>query len=175
MTKPSLSLCFLPLAAMAQQAPAPVAPVAPVAEPRMFISATQIAERIAKADAATKAGTPYEGVPMLLQGAFKANMEYHVGASPMFNVHENDAELFVVIDGAGTLTLGGTLINPTRKGTNLQATAAEGGAPYKLVKGDMVLIPENMVHSVTQTDGKLVMLSMHLPHPAPVPVAPPSP
>ena len=132
----------------------------------MFISAAQIADRMAKADAAAKAGTEYRGEPLLLQGEFRANMEYRVAAAPKVNVHESDSELFVVLDGSGTMALGGKLINPSRNGTNLQADAAEGGVPHKLVKGDMLLIPENLAHAVTQTDGKLVLLSMHLPHPA---------
>jgi hypothetical protein len=44
-----------------------------------------------------------------------------------------------------------------------------------LVKGDMILVPEKTAHSVTQVDGKLVLMSMHLPHPAPVPATPTAP
>lgn len=55
---------LLSLTATAQQTPAPAMPAAPaVVEPRTFISATQIAERIAKASAAAKAGTQYNAAP----------------------------------------------------------------------------------------------------------------
>ena len=168
---------MLSIAATAQQASPPPAPAATAAavnaEPIMFISAAEVNARIAKADAAAKSGAPFNPGPLLLQGAFKANMEFRISPATAVNVHENDAELFVVIEGAGTMTLGGTLVNPTRTGTNLQAASAQGGVPYKLVKGDMILIPENTAHSVTQVDGKLVLMSMHLPHPEPVPAAPP--
>jgi mannose-6-phosphate isomerase-like protein (cupin superfamily) len=168
-----LTIGLLSLTATAQQAPVPANPAAPAnAEPRTFISAAEIGERIAKADAAAKAHTQFNGGPLLLQGQFKANLEYHDTAATSVNVHENDAELFVVIEGTGTMTLGGTLINPTRNGSNLQATAAQGGVPYKLVKGDMILIPVNTAHSVTQVDGKLVLMSMHLPQPAPAAASP---
>jgi mannose-6-phosphate isomerase-like protein (cupin superfamily) len=163
-----LAVGLLSLKAAAQQAPAPTADT----DPRNFISAAEISERIAKAEAATKAGTQPNAGPLLLQGPFKANMEYRNVPATVVNIHENEAELFVVIEGAGTMTLGGTLINPTRNGTNLQAAAAQGGVPYKLVKGDMILVPEKAAHSVTQVDGKLVLMSMHLPHPAPVPATP---
>jgi mannose-6-phosphate isomerase-like protein (cupin superfamily) len=167
---------LLSLTAIAQQAPPPARPAAPAAaneEPRTFISAVEISERIAKADAAAKAGTQFNGGALLLQGPFKANMEYRNAAATSVNVHENDAELFVVVEGTGTMTLGGTLVNPTRNGTNLQAASAQGGVPYRLVKGDMVLVPENTAHSVTQVDGKLVLMSLHLPRPAPPPAATP--
>jgi hypothetical protein len=79
-----------------------------------------------------------------------------------------------VLDGYGTLTVGGTLINPTSKGTNLVvAPTVDGGVPHKLVKGDMVLVPENTPHAITQVDGKLVLMTMHLPRPVPTPAAEP--
>lgn len=170
MNKLCLALGLLSLTATAQQPPAagasPPAAAAPV-QPRAFISAAEIAERIAKADAAAKAGTPYNGGPLLATGAFRANMEYRNVPAATVSVHENDAELFVVLEGTGTMTLGGSLINPTRNGANLSAAAATGGTPYKLVKGDMVMVPENTAHSVTQSDGKLVLMALHLPRPAP--------
>ncbi len=178
-----LAMGLLAFTAGAQQPPGPPIPPAPPtpvaaaaanAEPRTFISAAEISQRIGQAEAAAKAGTQYNGGPLLLQGLFKANMEYRNAPATAVNVHENEAELFVVIEGTGTMTLGGTLINPTRNGANLQAAAAQGGVPYKLVKGDMILVPENTAHSVTQVDGKLVLMSMHLPHPAPVPATAPS-
>ena len=169
-----LAIGLTSLTVAAQQPPAPTPAASPPnMEPRTFISAAEISDRIAKADAAAKAGSTSSPGPMLLQGDFKANMEYRNAPATTVNIHENDAELFVVIEGAGTMTLGGTLINPTRNGTNLQAPTARGGTPYKIAKGDMILIPENTAHSVTQVDGKLVLMSMHLPHPAPVPAVPP--
>ncbi len=167
-------LCFafslLSLTAAAQQSPMPAMPAAPAAaEPRTYISATEIAERMAKADAAAKAGTQYNGGPLLLQGPFRANMEWRNAAATAVNLHDNDAELFVVVEGAGTMTLGGTLVDPKRNGANLQAATAQGGVPYKLVKGDMLMVPENTAHSVTQVEGTLVLMSLHLPRPAPAP------
>jgi mannose-6-phosphate isomerase-like protein (cupin superfamily) len=35
---------------------------------------------------------------------------------------------------------------------------------HKVTKGDMLMVPENTPHAVTQVDGKaLVLMSMHLP------------
>jgi nicotinate-nucleotide pyrophosphorylase len=67
--------------------------------------------------------------------------------------------------------VGGTLLTPVRNGTNLQAATADGGVPHRMVKGDMLLVPENTAHAVTQVDGRLVLMSMHLPRPAPSPTA----
>ncbi len=167
-----LAVSLLSVAASGQQAPAPRVgnpPAATSTEPRTSVSAVEIADRIRQADAAAKAGTQYRPDPLLEAGAFRAGIEYHAEAATSFAVHENDAELFVVLDGSGTLSMGGTLVNPTRRGTNLSAPTADGTVPHKLVKGDMILVPEGTPHAVTQVDGRLVLMSMHLPHPAPPP------
>jgi mannose-6-phosphate isomerase-like protein (cupin superfamily) len=160
MRRACLALGLLSLTAAAQQPPSP----APVnTEPRTFISASDIAERIRAADTAAKAGTQINGGPLLLSAPFKANLEYHSAPATSVNVHENDAELFVALEGSGTMTVGGALVNPTRNGSNLQAATSEGGVAHRMVKGDMLLVPENTPHAVTQVDGRLVLLSMHLP------------
>jgi quercetin dioxygenase-like cupin family protein len=166
------AICLLPVVAIAQQSPAPP-PLAgnglvadATAEPREVILATEIADRIAQADAAAKAGKPFSIGPLLLEKPFRADMEYRTVPEDGVNLHENEGHLFVVLAGAGTMTLGGTLVNPIRNGTNLRAASAEGGVPHKLVKGDMILVPANTAHSVTQVNGKLVVMSVHLAQPA---------
>lgn len=162
---------LLSMAAIAQT-PAPAMPAGNAAAAnadRPYISAAEIADRSAKAEAAAKSKTPYNGGPLLAAGSFRANMEWRDAPATAVNIHETDAELFVVVEGNGTMTLGGTLVNPTRNGTNLSAASVTGGKQYKLAKGDMVLVPENTAHAVTAVDGKLVMMSLHLPRPAAAP------
>jgi len=156
----------------AAQPPAAAGPAGAAAEPRTFISTAEVAERIGKADAAAKSGTQYNGGPLLASGPYRANLEYHGSPATNIAVHEADAELFVVLEGSGTMTLGGTLVNPTRNGTNLSSSKVEGATERKLVKGDMVLVPQNTPHAVTQVDGKLVLMSMHLPRATPAAAAP---
>jgi mannose-6-phosphate isomerase-like protein (cupin superfamily) len=146
------------------------------ADPRMFISAKEIQERIAQADADVKAGRMYGGEPLVMQGPFRATMEWRNVAQANVNVHETDAEMFVVIEGSGTMTLGGNLVDPHRahsfawEGPTLTAKSVEGGKDYKIGKGDMIMIPPNTAHYVSQVHGKLVLWSMHLPM-LPVPAA----
>jgi mannose-6-phosphate isomerase-like protein (cupin superfamily) len=146
------------------------------AQPRTFISAQEIQERIAQADADVKAGKMYSGEPLVMQGPFRATMEWRNVAQASVNVHETDAEMFVVIEGSGTMTLGGNLVDPHRahsfawEGPTLTAKSVEGGKDYKIGKGDMIMIPPNTAHYVSQVDRKLVLWSMHMPMvPAPVP------
>jgi len=172
-----LAAVLISTAAGAQQAPAPPvpagnAPAAVPAVPRTSITMAEIADRISQAQAAFKAGTRYRGTPLLQSGPFRAGMEYHTVADTSYAVHETAAELFVVLDGSGTLSMGGTLVSPTtRHGTNLSAATAEGVIAVKLVKGDMALVPENTPHAITEVDGALVLMTLHMPVPPPAPPA----
>jgi mannose-6-phosphate isomerase-like protein (cupin superfamily) len=177
-----VALALVSLSAGAQQPPAkgPLkvgnGPPQFPADPRTFISAKEIQERIAQADADVKAGKMYSGEPLVMQGPFRATMEWRNVAQASVNVHETDAEMFVVIEGSGTMTLGGNLVDPHRahsfawEGPTLTAKSVEGGKDYKIGKGDMIMIPPNTAHYVSQVDGKLVLWSMHMPM-LPVPAA----
>jgi quercetin dioxygenase-like cupin family protein len=97
------------------------------------------------------------------------NLEYRVeGIDTPATVHEKEAELIYVVDGAGTLTTGGKLIGEKRTNAiNLSGTAVEGGTPQRISKGDYIFVPENTAHSFTKTQGRLVIMSVHIPHGGP--------
>jgi mannose-6-phosphate isomerase-like protein (cupin superfamily) len=154
------------------------------AQPRTFISAKEITDRIAQADAAVAAGKNYSGEPLLLEDGHRVTMEWRNVPQDSVHAHVTDAEMFVILDGSGALELGGTLVNPTLQpagpyeGPTLSAATATGAVEYKVSKGDMIMIPENTGHRVSKVDGKLVLWSMIMPRPATpstdVPPAPPA-
>ena len=175
-----IALGMLPLTAVAQKAAAPLqvghGPQRGPAEPREFISANDIAKRIAEADAAVASGKMYSGEPLLLQGGYRVTMEWRNIAQNTINAHLDDAEMFVILEGSGAMEFGGTLVNPHAAGPSpydgptMTATSAQGSTIYKVAKGDMIMIPKNTPHRVSQVDGgKLVLWSMILPTPAPEP------
>lgn len=145
-------------------------PIRRPAYSRMFTSAKDIADRIAAANAAVAAGKNYDGEPLLMQNGYRVTMEWRNTAQNGIHAHLTDAEMFVIIEGTGTLTLGGTLVNPhvtpegPYEGPTMSADTVEGAKEYKVSKGDMIMIPENTPHAVTAVDGKLVLWSMILPH-----------
>jgi len=139
------------------------------ADPRMMITAKQIQEMIAADDANVAVGKATIGDPMVMQGPYRATMEWRNTAQKSINVHTTDAEIFVIIEGSGELLLGGKLVNPRVahsfpwEGPTLTAMKVEGATEYKVTKGDMIMIPANTPHTVSHVDGKLVLWSMHLP------------
>ena len=81
------------------------------------------------------------------------------------SVHETEAELFYVIDGAGTLVTGGKLIEERRTNAeNLSGTGIEGGVTKRVSKGDWILVPAGEPHQFPAVEASgLRLMSLHLP------------
>jgi len=65
----------------------------------------------------------------------------------------------IVLDGAGTLTTGGTLTSGAMPGI-------AGGTAQHIAKGDFILVPENVAHMLLPDGGALVVATMTVPHAA---------
>ena len=75
-----------------------------------------------------------------------------------------EVEIVYVVDGAGVLTIGGKLKDERRTNyKNRTGSKLEGGTPRHIAKGDYIMIPENTAHSFTQVEGRLVIMSVHVP------------
>jgi mannose-6-phosphate isomerase-like protein (cupin superfamily) len=152
----AVSLVLLPGHARAQAPPAV----------KLFSSAGDVTALIARARQERKPDQANFVQPIVSDRPYTLNLEYRVaGLNAPASVHEKDAELFMVVDGAGTLVTGGTLKEERRtNGENLQGSGIDGGSSRKLAKGDVVLVPQNTPHWFTAIDGTLVLMSLHLPH-----------
>jgi mannose-6-phosphate isomerase-like protein (cupin superfamily) len=125
-----------------------------------YVSAADLAVLIAK-QPADRNGT----INRLLQfPPYAVNIEHRVPVAQSASVHETEAEMFYVLDGAATLVTGGTLIEPTRTGANLASTkGVEGGVAQKLGKGDFVMVPAGVPHWFKDIQGSITQISLHLP------------
>ncbi len=151
-------LTLLSSAAWAQQAGQN--PPAPDPTKAAYVSAADLAAMVAK-QPADRNGT----INRLLQfPPYAVNIEHRVPVAQSASVHETEAELFYVIDGAATLVTGGKLIEPTRTGANLSSTkGVEGGVSQKLGKGDFVMVPAGVPHWFTNIQGSITQMALHLP------------
>ena len=95
---------------------------------------------------------------------YNVNMEHRI-MNQAASVHETEAELFYVIDGAGTLVTGGKLKEEKRTNAeNLTGSAIEGGVSKRVAKGDWILIPAGVPHQYPGVEaGGLTLMSLHLP------------
>ena len=160
-----LAVIFVAAIALAKQpAPQPAPQPQATAKPtKTFTSAADLAALVAKAKSERKEGQPTVAEPMLELGGYDGHLEYRAAVGNAA-VHEDEAELFYVIDGSATLTTGGKLVNEKRTdAANLSGSAIEGGTPRKISKGDWILVPQNTPHWFSPINGVLVLYSMHVP------------
>ena len=134
--------------------------------PKLFAGAADVAALIERAKRERKPDQANFVQPIVTLAPYNANLEYRVaGVNATASVHDRDAEMFLVIEGAGTVVTGGTLKDERRTNPdNLQGSAIEGGTAQAIKKGDWVLVPEKTPHWFTKIDGVLVLMSVHLPH-----------
>ena len=135
------------------------------AVPKLFASAGDVKALIARAKAERKPDQPNFSQPIVSLAPYNANLEYRVGGlNAPASTHDKDAELFLVVEGSGTVVTGGTLQNERRSNAdNASGTGIEGGTARRIAAGDWVLVPEKTPHWFTQIDGTLVLMSVHLP------------
>ncbi|MQA29363.1 MAG: cupin domain-containing protein [Luteitalea sp.] len=133
---------------------------------RLFAPAADVAALIERAKRERKPDQANFVQPIVQLAPYNVNLEYRVGGvAATASVHDRDAELFLVIEGSGTVVTGGTLKDERRTSPdNLQGSAIEGGTSRRLGKGDWVMVPEKTPHWFTQIEGILVLMSVHLPH-----------
>jgi mannose-6-phosphate isomerase-like protein (cupin superfamily) len=143
--------------ATAQTAPASLDPIT-------FAASADVQALVARAKATIKPGQPSLVQPLLRLAPYRAALEYRVAGTPA-NTHINEAEFVYILQGSGTVVLGGALIDGKVIGKNIIGTTIEGGTPRHLAAGDVFIVPANTPHWFNQIDGTMVMISMHLPQP----------
>lgn len=150
-------------AALAQSAAPPAAPAAaPLI--KTFTGSAELTAMLAKAAKERKPDQANFNQPVLSLAPYRAVLESRVAPTPPLS-HTTDAEILVVVDGSATFVVGGALVDPkpSANGANIAGTAITGGQSMKIAKGDWVIVPENTPHWFQVIDGKMSMVSLHLP------------
>lgn len=87
--------------------------------------------------------------------------------------HSRITEVYHVIEGAGTLVTGGTLVEPrpsapgsqvvrALNGPSTQGSAIRDGVSRRIKAGDVVIIPPNTPHWFSEIEGKIVYLVVRM-------------
>jgi mannose-6-phosphate isomerase-like protein (cupin superfamily) len=108
-------------------------------------------------------------VPLPRTDTYFVTVQNRVQEKPLpSEVHSNRDQFYVVLDGSGTIVVGGdvpknTQISPTdRRGLDQSIV---GGTPYRVKPGDMLLIPKNTWHSAHPDPGGLRYVLVNLMEP----------
>ena len=78
--------------------------------------------------------------------------------------HADRAELFYVIDGAGTMLTGGTITDGKQTGVNTQGTTIAGGTRIVFKTGDFIMVPSGVPHQFVDLKAPVRVMSMYLPN-----------
>jgi mannose-6-phosphate isomerase-like protein (cupin superfamily) len=91
------------------------------------------------------------GTERLLDSAFVA---YRNGNGEA-EVHEKQADLLLIRSGAGTVLVGGKIVEgkPSAPG-EIRGKSIEGGTRYPIAAGDVLYIPANTVHQFLMEPGQ---------------------
>jgi mannose-6-phosphate isomerase-like protein (cupin superfamily) len=154
-----VAVAFITSSASAQT-PASTAPAM-----KIVASSADVAALMAKAKTERKEGQPLVAQPLLQFAPYAANLEYRASVGPAA-IHQTEAEMFYVVDGAATMVTGGKLVEEKRTNpANLSGTGIEGGTSRHVAKGDFIVVPENTAHWFSAIDGSITLMSLHLPRP----------
>ena len=137
----------------------------------IVVSAQQV-EQIRQSARAAQGTRPSASQPIIAAPPYALNLEHRTGTAPA-SQHPVEAEIIMVLDGAGTITTGGALVNPTTAANgNISGSDITGGTPRHMVKGDIMMVPQNVPHMMAPDAGApFVLATLHLPRsgdPAPV-------
>jgi mannose-6-phosphate isomerase-like protein (cupin superfamily) len=70
-------------------------------------------------------------------------------------VHEHEADVFMIVSGEATLVTGGKMVNPhTQKPGEIRGTSIEGGERRQVSEGDIMHIPAKTPHQLLIENGK---------------------
>jgi mannose-6-phosphate isomerase-like protein (cupin superfamily) len=136
---------------------------AQAADPTAFASGAEVQAQIRDMLAAMKPDQGFMWRPLVRDGATVAAIEiWKKPGRPA--VHPDQAEYAIVLEGAGTLVSGGTLVDPKVKNPTLtDGDKIEGGTTRTLGPGDVILVPAGVPHWFGITGERLVLLGVKLP------------
>lgn len=136
---------------------------AQAADPTGFAGGADVQAQVRDMLAAMKPDQGFMWRPLVRDGSNVAAIEiWKKPGRPA--VHPDQAEYAIVLEGAGTLISGGTLVDATAKKPDLvEGSRIEGGATRTLGPGDVILVPAGVPHGFGITGERLVLLGIKLP------------
>ena len=76
--------------------------------------------------------------------------------------HAAEAELWAIVDGSGTITTEGRIVDVIEDGQTV-GRRIEGGTMHRVSRGDFLVIPEGVPHQVTEFDPSLLIVTFEFP------------
>jgi mannose-6-phosphate isomerase-like protein (cupin superfamily) len=92
-------------------------------------------------------------------------------------LHDASDDVYYVLEGTATLTLGGRLDAPHEiEPGEWRSPKINGGQTFQITKGDLIVVPRGTPHQRTGKDFSMILIKIYAtPLPAPKPATPPTP
>jgi mannose-6-phosphate isomerase-like protein (cupin superfamily) len=75
--------------------------------------------------------------------------------------HATQADYLIINDGAGTILVGGKIVNgQTARPGEIRGDSIEGGTPYPVKAGDTLYVPKAMPHQFQVTPGQYIVYTV---------------
>jgi mannose-6-phosphate isomerase-like protein (cupin superfamily) len=129
---------------------------------QVYASPDDVAAAITRA----KAAKTLKAEVVVAVSPFHVAVEYRANPTPA-SLHEKNNELISVLEGSGTMIIGGRLRDEKRRDdANLNGSGIDGGTSYALVKGSYLFVPAGTAHyfAVIGKDG-LTITTTYIPKP----------
>lgn len=96
-----------------------------------------------------------KGMPLVEVENYKVHASHRDGPG-MAEIHERDTDIVYVLEGTATLVTGGEAVDAkTTAPEEIRGAAISGGSERRLVKGDVVIIPNGVPHWFKEVPGPL--------------------
>ena len=150
------ALVFTGTVGQAQQPSAPAAPTAPAAgSPGTYRNDVDLSSVLQKAIAASKGEMATSAIANTDQ--YRINIVHREKAAGAI-AHPGNTEVHYIIEGAGTIVTGGTIVRPAGKDAN--AATSQNGETRHMKKGDIIIVPANTPHWYKEIEGKITYLEV---------------
>lgn len=92
-------------------------------------------------------------------------------------LHDASDDVYYVLEGTATLTLGGKLDAPNEiEPGEWRSPRINGGQTFQIIKGDLIVVPRGTPHQRTGKDFSMILIKIYAsPLPPPKPAMPPTP
>lgn len=151
--RPTLVAAAIVLVNSMVSAQAPSAPAAPPpGSPATYQSAEALASALTAAQA-TPGGMTTAAIANTDQ--YRVNIVHRARPAGAI-VHAGNTELHYILDGAGTLVTGGTIV----AGVDGKAASIANGVTQRVGKGDVIIVPASSPHWYSQIDSTITYLEV---------------
>src|SRR6476659_7226774 len=132
----------------------------------VYISAEKIDETLKRSIANNVVDQPIDAIDVMSPTAHRASLAllHRTKAETSALIHNRVTEIYQIVEGAGTLVVGGTLEEPTATDlTRLNAGPSQsgvhrGGESRRVGPKDVIIVPAGTPHRFSALDGPIVYL-----------------